>query len=493
MKMKKIFKVQFFLLLFILSLQFSCSSDYLELLPTNGLVGEEFWKTKEDVEAILMGAYQTSASMNGALFTYGEARGDLVKADYNLGSNERNLMESNIYPDNSLCNWVLFYKVINACNAVIRNAPEVQKLDNTFTEFQLKSFMAEAIFIRSLNYFYLVRIFKDVPLVLEPSATDAVNFYLPQTTGEEVLQQISKDLEEFRNYATDSYKTLENEKGRATKGAFDALLADISLWNFDYEKCIEYCDRIFSNKAYVLMPGARWFEIFYPGNSLESIFEFQFNDKYTQRNDLYGYTSRYSHRYIPSQKAVELFAREYTVELTRGEEASIAKLSVDVYQIWKYVGRSPDGKSERSTADQNSCNFIIYRLSEIYLMKAEALSQLNRFDEALDLLNTIRQRANVAPIVLNNSANAFEDAILQERALELAFEGKRWFDILRMGRRNNYARRDKLVELIIKNVPSIQKRILSAKLTNPLGWYLPVFNQELENNKNLVQNSYYKF
>jgi hypothetical protein len=338
----------------------------------------------------------------------------------------------------------------------------------------------------------LVRLFKDVPLVLEPSENDALDFYLPLTKGEEVLQVMLKDLDEYRDYATDSYTSLEDEKGRATKGAFDALLADISLWNFDYEKCIGYCDRIISNKKIVLMPGARWFEIFYPGNSLEGIFEFQFDDQYNQPNDLNWMTSRYSNEYAPSQTAIKLFARKYTVELTRGEDASITKLNEDVYQIWKYVGRAPDGKSERSGTDANSCNWIVYRLSDIYLMKAEALSQLNRFNEALDLLNKIRERANVAPLALNNSVNSFEDAILQERALEFAFEGKRWFDLLRMGRRNNYARKDKLVELLINNVPALQKRILSAKLTNPLGWYLPIFKGEIECNKNLVQNSYYK-
>jgi hypothetical protein len=97
------------------------------------------------------------------------------------------------------------------------------------------------------------------------------------------------------------------------------------------------------------------------------------------------------------------------------------------------------------------------------------------------------------PLVIGESKILFEDAIMEERALEFAFEGKRWFDLLRMGRRNNYARKDKLVEIIIKNVPSTQKRILSAKLTNPLGWYLPIYKTEIERNKNLVQNPYYQF
>ncbi|MFY9153396.1 MAG: RagB/SusD family nutrient uptake outer membrane protein [Prolixibacteraceae bacterium] len=490
--MKNIFKKRFILLFFLLGSQISCT-NYLELIPPGGLVREEFWKTKEDVEAVLMGAYQNFASMDGSLFIYGEARGDMVKADYSLGGSERNLMESNIYPDNWLCNWNNFYKVINYCNDVIKNAPEVQKIDNTFTEFHLKGLMSEAIFIRSLSYFYLVRIFKDVPLVLEPSENDAVDFYLPLTNGEAVLQTMLKDLNEYRPFATDGYKTLSEVKGRATKAAFDALLADISLWNFDYNATIEYCNRIISNKDFVLMPSQRWFELFYPGNSLESIYEFQFDDKYSQKNSMYGKTNRNSHNFIPSQRAVELFARKYAIELTRGEDASITKLSEDNYLIWKFIGLAPDGKTERTGQVQNSCNWIVYRLADIQLMKAEALSQLERYNEATDIINMIRERANVVPVVIGNSAVAFEDAIMEERALELAYEGKRWFDLLRMGRRNNFSRKDKLVEILISNVASTQKRILSAKLTNPLGWYLPIYKGEIERNKNLVQNPYYKF
>ena len=491
--MKKIFKIRVILLIIILGIQFSCSK-YLELLPPSGLVREEFWKTKSDVDAVLMGAYQAFASMNGSLFTYGEARGDMVQADYSLGGNERNLIESNIYPDNGLCDWSGFYKVINYCNDVIKNAPEVKKIDNTFSDFQLQGYLAEAHFLRGLSYFYLVRIFKDVPLVLEPSESDGVDFYIPKTDGDEVLKELLVYLNEYRKYASDGYKTLAEVKGRATKASFDALIADINLWLFDYNACIEACDRIISNKDFVLMPGARWFELFYPGNSLEGIFEFQFNDKYGQPNSLYGMTNRNSHQYDPSQHADELFARQYgALELTRGENASITKLAENDYLIWKYIGSMPDGKTERFGSVQNSCNWIVYRLADVYLMKAEALSQVSRFSEASDLLNEIRFRANVVPVVIGNSAIAYEDAILDERALELAFEGKRWFDLLRMGRRNNFARKDKLVELIIKNVPSTQKRILSAKLTNPLGWYLPIAKSELERNKNLVQNPYYIF
>src|SRR5690606_28546376 len=108
---------------------------------------------------------------------------------------------SNIYPNNSFSNWNNFYKVINYCNEVIKNGPEVKEIDNTFTDFQLRSLMSEAYFLRSLSYFYLVRLFRDVPLVLEPSENDDTDFYLPQTPEAEVLNQIVTDLTANRDYA----------------------------------------------------------------------------------------------------------------------------------------------------------------------------------------------------------------------------------------------------------------------------------------------------
>lgn len=486
-------KINFKHILVILAvfMQVSCN-DWLELLPPGGLIREEFWQTKEDVDAALMGAYDAMARLDGLFFLFGEIRADMVKGDVNQSGDQRRVSQNNIYPENGMANWNRFYQVINYCNEVIKNAPLVQQIDNTFTDYQLKGLMAEAYFLRSLTYFYLVRIYKDVPLVLEPTESDDTDFYLPKSDEAVVLAQIAKDLEENRNFAiAEGFATLAENKGRASKAAFDALLADIALWSFDYEKVLQHIARIEANKEIVLMPAGKWFEMYYPGNSLESIFEFQYDQSKSQNNSLYGLTNRLSYNYDPSQRALEMFARRYARELVRGEDVSIRRYSDDDYIIWKYVGTAPDGNTVRTGTLQFSANWIVYRLADVYLMKAEALSQLGRFNEAQQYINIIRDRADVGPISLPNSASAFEDAILDERALELAFEGKRWFDLLRMGRRNNFARKEKLIEIIVRNVPSTQKRILAVKLTNPLGWYMPIFDQELERNSQLVQNPYY--
>ncbi|MBT6764181.1 MAG: hypothetical protein HOA90_06570, partial [Prolixibacteraceae bacterium] len=349
-------KIKYLLVIFMVFAQFSCN-DWLELIPPNGLIREEFWKTKEDVEAVLMASYESFAGLNRNLFIFGEIRGDMLEGDVNQGTGEQLLMENNIYPDNGICNWSNFYKVINYCNEVIKNAPLVQEMDNTFTDYKKQGLMAEAYFLRSLAYFYLVRLYKEVPLILEPSETDDADFYVTKSSEEVILNQLVSDLEEYRTFApSGGFATIRENKGRASKASFDALLADIELWRFNYEAVIEHVQAIENNIEYTLMPGGRWFEMFFPGNSLEGIFEFQFDDNLNQKNGLYGTMNRNSSQYIPSQKALEMFAFEFASELVRGEDVTIKKYGEDEFIIWKYVGMAPDGQSVRSGSYQNSSN-----------------------------------------------------------------------------------------------------------------------------------------
>lgn len=469
---------------------FSCE-QWLELIPPQGLIREEFWQSKEDVEAVIMGAYETFSKMDALLFRYGELRADMVTNDANMSQDEQKIMESNIYPDNWLCDWSQFYEVINYCNEVIKNAPLVQDIDKNFSDFFLQGYLSEAYFLRSLAYFYLVRVFKDVPYVTEPTESDDANFYIPKTDGDSILMFITEDLMAYRKYATiEGYQTLAEQKGRATRAAYDALLADIALWSFDYPTVVAHVDSILNSRyKYVLMTDQTWFQLYYPGNSDESIFEFQFNTDRGQNNGTYGLTNYYSNNYDPSQRALELFEDEPV----RGFDASVKRYGEDDFIIWKYIGRAADGQSFRSGTEQSSANWIVYRLADVMLMKAEALSQMGRYQEATNILSEIRENRGSLASPPALSAVALEDAILFERSVELAYEGKRWFDLMRMGRRNDFARKSRLIEIIIENVPSTQKRILQVKLANPLGWYLPISEWELERNRELEQNPYYNF
>jgi len=485
--LKRTFHIRSILLGVLVMVHLSSCNDWLELVPPDGLVRNEYWTSKEDIEAVLMGAYQKFAQLDERLFLFGELRADMVADAKRTGLDERRIMEGNIYPDNQECNWRDFYLVINYCNSVLKYTSEVYGSDQTFTEYQKDGFEAEAIYLRSLAYFYLVRIFKDVPLVLEASEEDDVEFYLPKSADTLILKQIETDLENYRNKVTGVYPSLEQNKGRATKGAFLALLADISLWNFEYDDVIKYVNLIESESEYLLLHGGNWFENYYPGNSLESIFEFQFDKGLGQVNTLWDYTYYEEEKYLASSKALELLTMDASSETIR----ALGSISSKDAAIWKYCGAAPDERTYRSILERTSANWIVYRYADVLLMKAEALSQTGRYAEALELLNQVRTRALMLPLSVSETPEAFENAILEERAVEFAFEGKRWFDLMRMGRRNDFRRKKDLIQIIVEKVPSTQKLVLASKLTDPNGWYMPIEELEIERNNNLVQNPYY--
>lgn len=461
--------------------------EWLELLPANGLVVDEYWKKKEDVEATLMGAYQQFALMDEKLWLYGEIRGDMIEA-INAPGYQKQIMNANIYSTNSLCNWEEFYKIINYCNNVIELAPEVLKNDNTFTEFQMVSWQSEAVFLRSLAYFYLVRVWGDVPYVVTPTTHDGVDFFLPKSSGDSILTEVKKDMIKYRLTTPTEHGTQTENKGRATQGAMNALLADICMWKFEYDEAISYVEDIENSGLYFLVPSAEYIDIYFPGNSAESIFELQF-DGADQENSMYDYTNTIDNYYTSSEQAITILSPREAEEFTRGKINFSTEYSG--YRIWKYVTAAADQRTVRPQSSIRACNFIIYRLADVLLLKAEALSQTGRYAEAQLIINEIRGRALITQEGISNSAEAFEDAIMEERAKELAYEGKRWFDLMRMGRRNDYARRSELIEVAIRNAPSTLKLVLASKLSNPEGWYLPIREQELERNVNLVQNPFY--
>ena len=470
------------ILLLILLISTACN-DWLELKPLDDLVQDEYWKTKEDVEAILMGAYVKFTGMDDKLLMFGELRADMIEPD-NPSTSQRNIIEGNIVPSNSYCRWNDFYEVINYCNYVLEFSDLVKDRDPTYTQFQSEGYKSEAIFLRSLSYFYLVRIFKDVPLVLNSSRTDDQDFFIPKSADTTVLRVITGDLIKAKTYAPDNYPALTDTRGRGTKSAINALLADISLWQFDYDNCVKYCNEIIETETYPLVHGSQWFSLFYPGNTLESIFEFQSDQGLGQPNGLMELT------YEDKRFKASIYAQKILGFLESWRRDG--SFSAIDFTIWKYIGAAPDGISTRSNSVLRDANWIVYRMADILLMKAEALNQQGRYAEAIVLVNEIRQRALMPLVVTSSNVNDVEDLILEERARELAYEGKRYFDLIRMGRRNDFQRKSVFIERIIQNVTPEQRFVLATKLNDPDGWYLPIHEDELEANINLEQNPYYE-
>ncbi len=468
------------------SVLMSSCSDWLEIYPPSGLIAEHYWHTKEDVEAVLMGAYRTLADMDADLLLHGELRGDMVQDLNNTPNNLQDIKNGIIEPSNDFTQWDRFYEAINYCNLVIANSEAVLDEDPTFTGVQLIYYQSEAKFIRGLAYFYLVRIYGRVPFILEPTLADDSRLYYPNVSGDSLLTEVAAELNLVgKNALPFDYGVFEYNKGRATYLSVQALLADIALWQFRYNDCLEHIQNIEDNSinGLYLMEAETWRDIFFPGNSDESILEFQFSDAASESNALFNLTYGTGIAIEASTFALEIFSEDL---LSLRQE-----FTIDGHTITKYaLNRSGN---LRSDTEQDAANLMVYRNAGILLMKAEALAMLERFDEAEVLLNQVFRRSNplLQDLEIERKSNSFEDAILLERAKEFAFEGKRWFDLMRMGRRNNYLRKELFIEHVVSQFPEQDKFVKRSRLKDPNGWYLPIHEDELENNPDLTQNPYY--
>lgn len=480
---------------------FVACNKFLDLKPQDGIVGNEFWNTKEQVEAAVTGIYSSMQSSTSGdrqmaeyFFLWGEARADMVAPGFRADQDEQDIVNLNMLPQNRYVNWRSFYQTINYCNTLIQLAPGVREKDNTFSEVQLNSALGQALAVRALMYFYLVRSFRDVPLKLNPTISDQDIVNIPKSSADTILQQIVSDLKLAENAVPVTYGDAIGDKGRITRAAVNALLADVYLWTEKYAECVAECDKIINSKRYGLVSAQNMFNsVFVQGNSSEGIFELQFDEQRT--NPFYF-------MHIPANRrwgaAPHLTDNVYGVDVgnsvpqvdIRGENSAYRPTDLSIY---KYVGATDDGRTFRAS-DQSFANWIFYRYADVLLMKAEALNQLNQPLEASRLVKIIRTRANAVDFKIMDSTNKgpMTSFILEERQREFAFEGKRWYDVLRNAKRNNYENLTLLLDMASISLPADRRQAAFNKLRDKNSHYFPIYFYELQTNKLLEQNPFYK-
>lgn len=470
----------------------SCNS-WLDLRPQDGITKDEFWRTKEQVQAAVTGCY--AAMLNGlpeTLFIWGELRADMVASTFATRPEETDIINVNILPSNSLTNWRTVYQIINYCNTVIEFAPAVVDSDKTFSTDALNASLAEAKTIRALMYFYLARTFGEVPLKLNATASDAQIVPIPKTKQAEILAQIVKDLKEAEPGAPLTYGSAAQDKGRVTRYTVNALQADVALWMEKYDDALVACNKITSSARFGLIQGNAFLnQVFVQGNSNEGIFELQYD-----RQRINGFYPMFvtPRRFVASPYVIDLVYTQDFLDDTRkdlrGDEVSVRATDG---LIWKYAGLNA---TTLRVINESYAHWIVYRYADVLLMRAEALAMLKRGSEALNLVKMIRERAQALEATTKTpdvgDTNGIMDYILEERARELAFEGKRWYDVLRHAKRSNYQRQDILLDMVARSVPPDRQQSAIAKLKDVNSHYLPIFQYELQTNKELVQNPFYK-
>ena len=477
--------IKIFIMVPLMLISLASCSDYLELEPKDNLIQQEFWKNKEQVSSALAGCY---ASMNQSGFTdkvlkWGELRAEMMVSG---GGGLENMMKNYMIPTDGLTNWNNFYATINYCNLVLEFADGAQEQDQTFSIEDLNTFKAEALTIRSMVYLILVKNFKEVPLVLTATATNQVNFYPAKNTEQEILDQIISDL----NLAVDDLnlgyaQSAAYDKGKMTKGGALAILADAYLWNEQYTNCIDTAQRLIDLGKYSLVNGEDWFNsVFFEGNSDEGIFELQFSDISATLRTSFQLNGL---KYVAYNEILELY-NEYPDDV----RSHLGTFDRSNFAVFKYAGVDQTGQYRGSNEYYN--NFIFYRYADVLLMQAEAYilsPDKKNLDQAYQLINQVHERAISAPLDAALDEGSLLNALLLERQKEFAFEGKRWYDLLRFARRDNFLEQDLILNLVDFKAGTDDYEQILSYYSDPDSYFLPIYQNELNLNDNLVQNPYY--
>lgn len=486
--MKK-YKLKLYALISIILMSVTSCNDYLTLEPEDNLVQAEFWQNKEQVASAVAACYASINQNNfiSRVIQWGELRAEMLVAK-NGDSSQGNMLKNFVTSGNSLVSWSELYRTINYCNTVLAFSDKAQELDKTFTDLELNRFKAEVTTIRSLVYFILVRNFKEVPLITTATLSDQTDFYIEKSTEAEVLNQITSDLTWSVQYLADGYTTsMAYDKGRMTQGAAYAILADIYLWNNQYDKAIAACQSVTDLNKYSLVAGSDWFEkIFFEGNSQEGIFELQFNTTFSAlRNFYYNETSTDFQAY---GDIVNLYKDPNDVR------ADLGTYDSNSGAIFKFTGLDAKSGEYRSTSEFYN-NWIFYRYADVLLMQAEGYifseTQQN-LDLAYDLINQVHERATGTMLESDISQESLKTALLLERQLELAYEGKRWYDLLRFARRNNFEEQVLITDLADIKAGEDDFEEIQSYYADTASYFFPIYQNEINLNPNLEQNPYYE-
>ena len=427
------------------------SCDVLDVEPQNSISAEEAFNTKEDIDKGILGAYASFQSLSYYGRTFGifsDLAADNLSHPVDATATAYAEVDNNsILPENGSVDgiWSIAYDGINVANNVIDKVPTIADM----TEQEKNEALAELYFIRALNHFNLLNYFGGVPIKVAPTV-GVNNLDAPRNTEEEVYNQIINDL-----IFSVEHLPVSSTKIRASNAAAKALLAKVYLYKKEYPLAILMASEVISDGGYTLPDNYR--DVFEDDESDESIFEISFSELERNRIAEYNFpTSLNGRREVePSQDLLDAYEAN-----DERFEASIAFEGDKAYAI-KYDDLS-----------LGTGNFIVLRLADMYLIRAEAEASLQapNVSSVQSDINEIRVRANLQP-TSESSITQLLRIIEDERRIEFAFEGQRWFDLVRTDR----------AITVLPNVSS----------TNQMLFPIPTDEIQTNNSPGMVQNPGY--
>lgn len=402
--------------------------------------------------------------------------------------------------------WNGYMKSVAQTNKMINNINEVN--DQTLTEAEKLQFTAEAKILRAMIYFDMVRIWGNVPLVLKEAGDitsetikDVYPAYFPaQTDALTVYKQIEEDLLEGLKYAPDNN---DANKTQISKSVARAMLAKVYAEKplRDYDKVIKYADEVKSDGFELIENFGDLFEVKLANpnlppsadnkatdaklrNSKETIYEAQFfpgnaswvSWMFGRPLDEWNFYFTWVKWITPSRDLLRAFQSE------PGDKR--LEQTVVYYRCAWNVYYPADNYPFMYKCRSRYNSIIKLRYADILLLKAEALIHKGNFSEAAEIINQTRRRAglNNLPASAAASKESILEAYMKERRLEFALEGQRWFDLVRL---------DKVEEVMNAVFAKDEGRPAQAYPFTKLSYVLPIPQDVIDQNPNLVQNPGY--
>ena len=462
----------------------ACQKDPLDQVNPNVPTTGSFWKTSDDavkgVNAAYSGLQQLGTYRRWLNFAF-DTRSDDSFSQSPWGEllDWNRFVQVNYNFEVSRDIWRDHYRAIFRTNQVIDNVPGIAGMDATLQ----KRILAEARFLRALYYFNMVSLYGNVPLVLKAGATLEAN--APQATEAQVWDQIYADLKAAQPDLPASYTG--TDLGRATRGAATTLLGKAYMQNRRWADAQAEFAKVIGT-TYSLTPTYTDNFRHTTENNSESIFEVQFSDAKLGGNDADDATSSEGGQrsqfwgapraggFVDAEVrpwVVNEFLKEGTVSgqrdprlaatvfYNRRQFATALPVDADtlVYGrgfLDRYAGNPRDRSRiywRKYQTDyyrtfenfDSPINQRVMRYADVLLLQAEALNEQNNTAGAVPLINQVRQRVGLAPLVAATfTQTTMRAQIMHERVTELTGEEQRWFDIKRWGLLDTQAGIDQL-------------------------------------------------
>lgn len=435
-------------------------SDFLDEQDPSNLTPESFYTTAKHADAAIAAVYADTRFVGDGAGIF-SSNWQLLEAPTGTTTTEtaQNSDLNNLYSLTYDANtghiqnwWRGVYRVISNANLVLENVPGI-----TMDEAHKNRVLGEARFLRAWAYFYAVRLWGDVPLILKPQSFTSEDFYPARTAGEEVYNQIVDDLVA----AEAAGLPWMDQTGRVSLSAVQSLLSKVYLTMAGYplNKGTAYYT-LAADKAKEVIDNAGTIDLFDTygeihdeanNNKVEHIFSLQYNADVASNpmTNMFPNFKPVTYRgpsgtgsTIPTidfynsfepgdLRAVDQQGWFYTTYYTNGDGDAF---DLGAPYIFKHFNVTANGTAGVEGTAKDNLNVPIIRFAEVLLIYAEAQNEVTGpTQEAYDALKRIRDRAQLATADLGTFDQAsFREAVWRERWHELCFEGITWFDMVRL-------------------------------------------------------------